>query len=116
MIHEERIMERRTQRRLKQYAPFILGIGALAVVGIASLAGSAIKRGNAEKEAAAVTEEAALFAQGENGAAGTDGAGTAAGEAGAGGMSGGHAPHHHDDMMDHSRDEFACERECHDHE
>ena len=85
MIHEERIMERRTQRRLKQYAPFILGIGALAVVGIASLAGSAIKRGNAEKEAAAVTEEAALLAQGENGTAGTDGAGTAAGEAGAGG-------------------------------
>ena len=87
MIHEERIMERRTQRRLKQYAPFILGIGALAVVGTASLAGSAIKRGNAEKEAAAVTEEAALLAQGENGAAGTDG--TAAGEAGVDGMSGG---------------------------
>ncbi len=87
MIHEERIMERRTQRRLKQYAPFILGIGALAVVGIASLAGSAIKRGNAEKEAAAATEEAALLAQGENGAAGADG--TAAGEAGADGMTGG---------------------------
>ncbi|MBQ6039757.1 MAG: PH domain-containing protein [Oscillospiraceae bacterium] len=33
-----------------------------------------------------------------------------------GGMSGGHAPHHHDDMMDHSRDEFECDCECHDHE
>ncbi|MBO6149826.1 MAG: cell wall hydrolase [Clostridium sp.] len=52
-------MERRTQRKLKQYAPLLLGIGALAVVGIASLAGAAGRAG-AKKEASAVTQEDSL--------------------------------------------------------
>ncbi len=47
-------MERRTQRRLKQFAPLIIGVSVLALAGIGAAAGHAK---SVQKEASAVTEE-----------------------------------------------------------